>query len=74
VTARTARPERPAPSNGAGAAAGGVKLPAKLADVAANQAAEARVETDSQFFIANFPLVAIAATKTHGQVTRAGDG
>jgi hypothetical protein len=29
-------------------------FPAKLAEAAANHAAEARVETESQFFIVNF--------------------
>ena len=70
-----ARPESPAPSNGAGAPTVemGGRSPAKLADVAANQAAEARVETESQFFIANFPLKPVAPAKAYGQVTGASD-
>src|SRR6185369_1142931 len=46
----------PAPSNGAGAPTGGgrVLTPARLAEATAH-AANAKVETETQFFIANLP-------------------
>jgi hypothetical protein len=49
LPARTARPERPAPSSGAGAG----RTPAKLTEVAASQVAAAKVEMESQFFMPN---------------------